>query len=102
MISSGRLCQASQSAPMAPAAWSSSGRWWSIVNLESLHLPGNATHGFMDFVLMMGVAGEGQKADYVDTYDLFHTRPPSPGTPAEARGEPVPAEHLLLHRRPRS
>ena len=22
---------------------------------------------------MMGVAGEGVKADYVDTYDLFHT-----------------------------
>jgi protocatechuate 4,5-dioxygenase beta chain len=43
------------------------------VSLESLHLPGNATHGFMDFMLMMGVAGEGQKADYVDTYDLYHT-----------------------------
>jgi protocatechuate 4,5-dioxygenase beta chain len=35
--------------------------------------PGNATHGFMDFMLMMGVAGENAKADYVDTYDLFHT-----------------------------
>ncbi|GAA4092945.1 extradiol ring-cleavage dioxygenase [Nonomuraea soli] len=43
------------------------------VTLDSLHLPGNATHGFMDFMLMMGVAGEGVKADYVDTYDLFHT-----------------------------
>jgi protocatechuate 4,5-dioxygenase beta chain len=43
------------------------------VSLDSLHAPGNATHGFMDFMLMMGVAGEGQKADYVDTYDLFHT-----------------------------
>ena len=43
------------------------------VSLDSLHLPGNATHGFMDFMLMMGVAGQGQKADYVDTYDLFHT-----------------------------
>ncbi|MEV5301004.1 extradiol ring-cleavage dioxygenase [Amycolatopsis methanolica] len=43
------------------------------VTLESLHLPGNATHGFMDFMLMMGVAGEGQRVDYVDTYDLFHT-----------------------------
>jgi protocatechuate 4,5-dioxygenase beta chain len=43
------------------------------VSLDSLHLPGNATHGFMDFMLMMGVAGECQKADYVDTYDLFHT-----------------------------
>jgi protocatechuate 4,5-dioxygenase beta chain len=43
------------------------------VSLDSLHRPGNATHGFMDFMLMMGVAGQGQKADYVDTYDLFHT-----------------------------
>ncbi|MDA8116396.1 MAG: extradiol ring-cleavage dioxygenase [Actinomycetota bacterium] len=43
------------------------------VTLESLALPGNATHGFMDFLLMMGVAGEGVKADYVDTLDLFHT-----------------------------
>ena len=29
------------------------------VTLDSLHAPGNATHGFMDFMLMMGVAGEG-------------------------------------------
>ena len=36
-------------------------------------LPGNATHGFMDFMLMMGVAGEDVKADYVDSLDLFHT-----------------------------
>jgi protocatechuate 4,5-dioxygenase beta chain len=43
------------------------------VSLESLHAPGNATHGFMDFMLMMGVAGAGVKADYVDTLDLFHT-----------------------------
>jgi protocatechuate 4,5-dioxygenase beta chain len=43
------------------------------VNLDSLHLPGNATHGFMDFMLMMGVAGEGVKADHVDSLDLFHT-----------------------------
>ena len=35
--------------------------------------PGNATHGFMDFMLMMGVAGENVKADYVDSLDLFHT-----------------------------
>jgi protocatechuate 4,5-dioxygenase beta chain len=27
----------------------------------------------MDFMLMMGVAGEGAKADHVDTLDLFHT-----------------------------
>lgn len=45
----------------------------SEVTLDSLHAPGNATHGFMDFTLMMGVAGENAKADYVDTYDLFHT-----------------------------
>ncbi|MCO1594691.1 extradiol ring-cleavage dioxygenase [Micromonospora sp. RHAY321] len=43
------------------------------VTLDSLHSPGNATHGFMDFMLMMGVAGAGVKADYVDTLDLFHT-----------------------------
>ena len=43
------------------------------VSLESLWEPGNATHGFMDFMLMMGVAGAGIKADYVDTLDLFHT-----------------------------
>ncbi|MEU4689670.1 extradiol ring-cleavage dioxygenase [Actinoplanes sp. NPDC023714] len=43
------------------------------VTLDSLHTPGNATHGFMDFMLMMGVAGAGVKADYVDTLDLFHT-----------------------------
>ncbi|GAA1625687.1 extradiol ring-cleavage dioxygenase [Actinoplanes couchii] len=43
------------------------------VTLDSLHEPGNATHGFMDFMLMMGVAGAGVKADYVDTLDLFHT-----------------------------
>ena len=37
------------------------------VTLDSLHRPGNATHGFMDFMLMMGVAGEGVKADHVDS-----------------------------------
>src|ERR1700710_1101249 len=42
------------------------------VTLDSLHLPGNATHGFMDFMLMMGVAGFA-KADYADNLDLFHT-----------------------------
>ncbi|WP_420117029.1 extradiol ring-cleavage dioxygenase [Micromonospora sp.] len=45
----------------------------SEVTLDSLHAPGNATHGFMDFMLMMGVAGAGAKADHVDTLDLFHT-----------------------------
>jgi len=44
------------------------------VTLDSLHKPGNATHGFMDFMLMMGAAGDGVKADYVDSLDLFHTR----------------------------
>jgi protocatechuate 4,5-dioxygenase, beta chain len=43
------------------------------VSLDQLWEPGNATHGFMDFMLMMGVAGENAKADYVDTFDLFHT-----------------------------
>ena len=43
------------------------------VSLESLWTPGNATHGFMDFLLMMGVAGENVKADYTDSLDLFHT-----------------------------
>jgi protocatechuate 4,5-dioxygenase beta chain len=45
----------------------------SEVTLDSLWEPGNATHGFMDFMLMMGVAGDGVRADYVDTLDLFHT-----------------------------
>ncbi len=43
------------------------------VTLDSLHAPGNATHGFMDFMLMMGVAGAGRAADHVDSLDLFHT-----------------------------
>ena len=43
------------------------------VSLDSLWEPGNATHGFLDFMLMMGVAGAGEKADYVDSLDLFHT-----------------------------
>ena len=43
------------------------------VTLDSLHAPGNATHGFMDFMLMMGAAGDGVKADYADRLDLFHT-----------------------------
>jgi protocatechuate 4,5-dioxygenase beta chain len=42
------------------------------VSLDSLWEPGNATHGFLDFMLMMGAAG-GVKADYADTLDLFHT-----------------------------
>jgi hypothetical protein len=42
------------------------------VSLDSLHEPGNATHGFMDFMLMMGLAGY-HKADYADSLDPFHT-----------------------------
>jgi protocatechuate 4,5-dioxygenase beta chain len=42
------------------------------VTLDNLGDPGNATHGFMDFLLMMGIAG-GVPADYVDHLDLFHT-----------------------------
>ena len=34
---------------------------------------GNATHGFMDLILMMGIAGP-IDASYVDELDLFHTR----------------------------
>ncbi len=34
------------------------------VSLDSLWEPGNATHGFMDFMLMMGAAGANVKADY--------------------------------------
>jgi protocatechuate 4,5-dioxygenase beta chain len=43
------------------------------VSLDSLWEPGNATHGFMDFLLMMGAAGAGVPADYADSLDLFHT-----------------------------
>ena len=43
------------------------------VTLDSLHAPGNATHGFMDFMRMMGAAGDGVRADHVDSLDLFHT-----------------------------
>lgn len=34
---------------------------------------GNATHGFMDLILMLGIAGP-ENADYVDQLDLYHTR----------------------------
>lgn len=42
------------------------------VTHESMAQSGNATHGFLNFILMMGVAGR-QPADYVDNLDLFHT-----------------------------
>ncbi|KEQ06334.1 extradiol ring-cleavage dioxygenase [Pseudorhizobium pelagicum] len=42
------------------------------VTHQSLECSGNATHGFLNFVLMLGVAGP-VGADYVDYLDLFHT-----------------------------
>lgn len=42
------------------------------VTYESLLRAGNATAGFLDLVLMLGVAGE-QPADYADSLELFHT-----------------------------
>ena len=42
------------------------------VTHESMAKSGNATHGFMDLILMLGIAGP-EKADYVDYLDLFHT-----------------------------
>lgn len=43
------------------------------VTHESMSGAGNATHGFMDLILMMGIAGP-IEASYVDSLDLFHTR----------------------------
>ena len=40
--------------------------------MESMSKAGNATHGFLDLILMMGIAGP-EKASYVDSLDLFHT-----------------------------
>lgn len=57
--------------------WLSTGNAEAIlanVTHESMSGAGNATHGFMDLLLMMGIAGEGVHADYVDQLDLFHTR----------------------------
>lgn len=42
------------------------------VTHKSLQQSGNATHGFLNFVLMLGVAGQ-QVADHADSLDLFHT-----------------------------
>ncbi|WP_417670364.1 extradiol ring-cleavage dioxygenase [Roseibium sp.] len=42
------------------------------VTHESMAGSGNATHGFLNFILMLGVAGP-ENADYVDNLDLFHT-----------------------------
>ncbi|MCL1868877.1 MAG: hypothetical protein FWF90_00475 [Promicromonosporaceae bacterium] len=44
------------------------------VTHESLSAAGNATAGFMDLILMLGVAGPDAVADYIDELDLFHTR----------------------------
>ncbi|MGQ7296388.1 DODA-type extradiol aromatic ring-opening family dioxygenase [Quadrisphaera sp. KR29] len=43
------------------------------VTWESMTAAGNATPGFLDLVLMLGIAGP-EKAAYVDDLDLFHTR----------------------------
>lgn len=42
------------------------------VTHESMIKSGNATQGFLNFILMLGVAGP-ENADYVDNLDLFHT-----------------------------
>ena len=42
------------------------------VTLESMAGAGNATHGFLDLILTLGVAGP-VKANYCDNLDLFHT-----------------------------
>ena len=42
------------------------------VTMESMSKAGNATHGFLDLILMMGIARP-EKAAYVDSLDLFHT-----------------------------
>jgi protocatechuate 4,5-dioxygenase beta chain len=56
--------------------WLSTGNIEAIlenVTHESMAGAGNATHGFMDLILMLGIAGP-EEADYVDQLDLFHTR----------------------------
>lgn len=55
--------------------WISTGNIEAIlknVTLESMEKSGNATHGFLNMILMMGVAGPAA-ADYTDTLDLYHT-----------------------------
>ena len=56
--------------------WLSTGNIEAIlanVTHESMAAAGNATHGFMDLILMLGIAA-GEEADYVDQLDLYHTR----------------------------
>jgi protocatechuate 4,5-dioxygenase, beta chain len=43
------------------------------VTWESMTAAGNATPGFLDLVLMLGIAGP-ERAAHVDDLDLFHTR----------------------------
>lgn len=55
--------------------WLSTGNIEEIlanVTHESMTKSGNATHGFMDLILMMGIAGPIPTA-YHDNLDLFHT-----------------------------
>lgn len=57
--------------------WLSTGNIDAIlenVTHESLAGAGNATAGFMDLLLMAGIAGPGAQAAYTDQLDLFHTR----------------------------
>lgn len=42
------------------------------VTHESMSRSGNATHGFMDLILMLGIAGP-TAAAYADSLDLYHT-----------------------------
>ena len=42
------------------------------VSHQSMEKSGNATHGFLDLLLMLGIAGP-VKADYVDSLNLYHT-----------------------------
>ena len=64
------------------------------VTLDSLHAPGNATHGFMDFMLMMGVAGE-ESPPTMSTASTSSTpwRPISRGT--RSRKGRVMSKYLL-------
>jgi protocatechuate 4,5-dioxygenase beta chain len=51
------------------------------VSLDSLWEPGNATHGFLDFMLMMGVAGAYKRpTTWTPSTCSTRWRPTSPGT----------------------
>ena len=49
------------------------------VSLDSLWEPGNATHGFLDFMLMMGVAGGRRPTTPIRSTSSTRWRPTSPG-----------------------